>query len=55
MSEERGKDSLSKMSLSEKQRERSGSPESSSVSMRSDRSKDGGLPSFSEKTTSTKR
>ncbi|XP_077050755.1 uncharacterized protein LOC143700892 [Siphateles boraxobius] len=55
MSEERGKDSLSKMSLSEKQRERSGSPESSLVSMRSDRSKDGGQPSFSEKTTSTKR
>ncbi|CAM4584307.1 unnamed protein product [Leuciscus chuanchicus] len=55
MSEERGKDSLSKMSLSEKQRERSGSPESSSVSMRSDHSKDGGLPSFSKKTLSTIR
>ncbi|CAM4584323.1 unnamed protein product [Leuciscus chuanchicus] len=55
MSVERGKDSLSKMSLSEKQRERSGLPESSSVSMRSDRSKDGVLPSFSKKTTSTKR
>ncbi|KAG1944606.1 NACHT, LRR and PYD domains-containing protein [Pimephales promelas] len=55
MSEERGKDSLSKMSLSEKQRERSGSPDSSLVSMKSDHSKDGRPPSFSEKTTSTKR
>ncbi|XP_048026778.1 NLR family CARD domain-containing protein 3-like isoform X3 [Megalobrama amblycephala] len=54
MSEERGKDSLSKMSLSEEQSERSGSHVSSSVSVKSDHSKDGGKPNFSEKKTSTK-
>ncbi|XP_077077436.1 NLR family CARD domain-containing protein 3-like isoform X4 [Siphateles boraxobius] len=50
MSEERGK-----MSLSEKQSERSGSHVSSSVSVRSDCSKHGALPNFSEKKTSIKR
>ncbi|KAK7126566.1 hypothetical protein R3I94_017910 [Phoxinus phoxinus] len=54
MSEERGKDSLSKMSLSEKLSERSGSHVSSSVSVKSDSSNDGGLPNFSEKKTSIK-
>ncbi|XP_077077447.1 NACHT, LRR and PYD domains-containing protein 12-like isoform X2 [Siphateles boraxobius] len=49
MSEERGK-----MSLSEKQSERSGSHVSSRVSVRSDWSKEGGLPNFSEKKTSIK-
>ncbi|XP_077077435.1 NACHT, LRR and PYD domains-containing protein 12-like isoform X3 [Siphateles boraxobius] len=49
MSEERGK-----MSLSEKQSERSGSHVSSSVSVRSDCSKHDGLPNFSEKKTSIK-
>ncbi|XDV23182.1 hypothetical protein PO909_027873 [Leuciscus waleckii] len=52
MSEERGKDSLSKMSLSEKLSERSDSHVSSSVSVKSDRSK-GGVPNFSEKTPSS--
>ncbi|XP_039539665.1 NLR family CARD domain-containing protein 3-like isoform X2 [Pimephales promelas] len=52
MSEERGNDSLSKTSLSEEQSERSGSHVSSSVSVKSDRSKDGDLPNFSEKTPS---
>ncbi|XP_039524687.1 NACHT, LRR and PYD domains-containing protein 5-like isoform X3 [Pimephales promelas] len=55
MSEERGNDSLSKTSLSEEQRKRSGSHVSSSVSVKSDCSKDGGLPNFSEKKTSIKR
>uniref|UniRef100_A0A8C1MGS6 NACHT domain-containing protein n=1 Tax=Cyprinus carpio TaxID=7962 RepID=A0A8C1MGS6_CYPCA len=52
MSEERGKDSPSAMSLSEKQSVRSGSHVSSSVSVKSDRSK-GDMPNFSEKKTST--
>ncbi|XP_048031653.1 protein NLRC3-like [Megalobrama amblycephala] len=52
MSEERGKDSLSKMSLSEKQSERSDSDVFSSVSMKSDRSKGEG-PYFSERKPST--
>ncbi|KAK7126564.1 hypothetical protein R3I94_017908 [Phoxinus phoxinus] len=54
MSEERGTDSLSKMSLSEKLSERSGSHVSSSVSVKSDCSKNGGQPNFSEKKTSIK-
>ncbi|KAL1251900.1 hypothetical protein QQF64_019696, partial [Cirrhinus molitorella] len=49
MSEERGKDSPSEMSLSQKQSVRS---DSSSVSVKSDFSKDGEEPNFSEKTTS---
>ncbi|CAM4659032.1 unnamed protein product [Leuciscus chuanchicus] len=52
MSEERGKDSLSKMSLSEKLSERSDSHVSSSVSVKSDHSKSG-VPDFSEKTPSS--
>ncbi|KAG1925588.1 NLR family CARD domain-containing protein 3-like [Pimephales promelas] len=55
MSEERGKDSLSQMSLSEKHSVRSGSHVSSSVSLKSDRSKDGELPNFSEKTPSSNK
>ncbi|KAK2907302.1 hypothetical protein Q8A67_006287 [Cirrhinus molitorella] len=55
MSEEQGKDSLSKMSLSEKHSVRSGSHVFSSVSVKSDWSKDE-APYFSEKnTSSTKR
>ncbi|XP_039512111.1 NLR family CARD domain-containing protein 3-like isoform X1 [Pimephales promelas] len=53
MSEERGKDSLSQMSLSEKHSVRSGSHVSSSVSLKSDCSKIGDLPNFSEKTPSS--
>ncbi|KAG1927045.1 NACHT, LRR and PYD domains-containing protein [Pimephales promelas] len=53
MSEERGKDSLSQMSLSEKHSVRSGSHVSSSVSLKSDHSKDGEGPDFSEKTPSS--
>ncbi|XP_051744816.1 protein NLRC5-like isoform X20 [Ctenopharyngodon idella] len=49
MSEERGNDSLSKMSLSEKQRERSDSEVSSSESVKSDQSK-GDVPYFTEET-----
>uniref|UniRef100_A0A8C2FYY3 NACHT domain-containing protein n=1 Tax=Cyprinus carpio TaxID=7962 RepID=A0A8C2FYY3_CYPCA len=52
MSEERGKISLSEMSLSQKQSERSGSDVSSSVSVKSDCSK-GGVPNFSDKTPSS--
>ncbi|XP_050957735.1 NLR family CARD domain-containing protein 3-like, partial [Labeo rohita] len=56
LSEERGKDSQSEMSLSQKQSVRSDSHVSSSVSVKSDRSKDGEPPKFSEKkTSSTKR
>ncbi|KAF4097903.1 hypothetical protein G5714_021911 [Onychostoma macrolepis] len=56
MSKKRGKHSLSEMSLSEKQSVRSGSHVSSSVSVKSNRSKGGELPNFSEKkTSSTKR
>ncbi|XDV26382.1 hypothetical protein PO909_030118 [Leuciscus waleckii] len=55
MSEERGKDSLSQMSLSEKHSVRSGSHVSSSVSLKSDQSKDGELPNFSEKTPSSNK
>ncbi|XP_048041246.1 protein NLRC5-like [Megalobrama amblycephala] len=47
MSEERGKDALSKMSLSEKQRERSDSEVSSCESVKSDQSK-GDVPYFTE-------
>ncbi|XDV26558.1 hypothetical protein PO909_030221 [Leuciscus waleckii] len=54
MSEERGKDSLSQMSLSEKHSVRSGSHVSSSVSLKSDRSK-GDPPNFSEKTPSSNK
>ncbi|KAG1955357.1 hypothetical protein F2P79_008450 [Pimephales promelas] len=54
MSEERGKDSLSQMSLSEKHSVRSGSHVSSSVSLKSDRSK-GDVPDFSEKTPSSNK
>ncbi|XP_039509656.1 ribonuclease inhibitor-like isoform X1 [Pimephales promelas] len=54
MSEERGKDSLYKMSLSEKQSVRSGSHVSSSVSVKSDCSKDEG-PIFSERKPSTNK
>ncbi|XP_048027926.1 NACHT, LRR and PYD domains-containing protein 12-like isoform X2 [Megalobrama amblycephala] len=54
MSEERGKDSLSKMSLSEKQSERSDSHVSISVSVKSDRSKGEG-PKFSERKPSTNK
>ncbi|XP_039546272.1 protein NLRC3-like isoform X1 [Pimephales promelas] len=53
MSEERGKDSLSQMSLSEKHSVRSGSHVSSSVSLKSDQSKEGEGPYFSEKTPSS--
>ncbi|KAK7158454.1 hypothetical protein R3I94_004925 [Phoxinus phoxinus] len=55
MSEERGKDSLSQMSLSEKHSVRSGSHVSSSVSLKSDWSKDGYPPNFSEKTPSSNK
>ncbi|KAG1955372.1 NACHT, LRR and PYD domains-containing protein [Pimephales promelas] len=55
MSEERGKDSLSQMSLSEKHSVRSGSHVSSSVSLKSDRSKGGVPPDFSEKTLSSNK
>ncbi|XDV26428.1 hypothetical protein PO909_030155 [Leuciscus waleckii] len=55
MSEERGKDSLSQMSLSEKHSVRSGSHVSSSVSLKSDRSKGGNPPNFSEKTPSSNK
>ncbi|XP_039540916.1 NACHT, LRR and PYD domains-containing protein 4E-like isoform X1 [Pimephales promelas] len=55
MSEERGKDSLSQMSLSEKHSVRSGSHVSSSVSLKSDQSKEGLLPKFSEKTPSSNK
>ncbi|XP_039539005.1 NLR family CARD domain-containing protein 3-like isoform X1 [Pimephales promelas] len=55
MSEERGKDSLSQMSLSEKHSVRSGSHVSSSVSLKSVRSKDGRPPAFSEKTPSSNK
>ncbi|XP_058616963.1 NLR family CARD domain-containing protein 3-like isoform X4 [Onychostoma macrolepis] len=51
MSEQRGKNSLSEMSLSEKQR--SGSHVSSSLSVKSDHSKDDQQPNFSEKKTSS--
>ncbi|KAG1955373.1 NACHT, LRR and PYD domains-containing protein [Pimephales promelas] len=54
MSEERGKDSLSQMSLSEKHSVRSGSHVSSSVSLKSDRSNDL-PPDFSEKTPSSNK
>ncbi|XP_039512073.1 NACHT, LRR and PYD domains-containing protein 4E-like isoform X5 [Pimephales promelas] len=54
MSEERGKDSLSQMSLSEKHSVRSGSHVSSSVSLKSDWSKDI-PPDFSEKTPSSNK
>ncbi|KTF84049.1 hypothetical protein cypCar_00035303, partial [Cyprinus carpio] len=53
MSEEQGKESPYEMSLSEKQSVRSGSHVFSSVSMKSDQSKDK-PPIFSEKKTSTK-
>ncbi|XP_073699549.1 uncharacterized protein [Garra rufa] len=52
MSEERGKDSPSEMSLSRKHSVRSGSHVSSSVSVKSDRSKEADLPNFSEVTAS---
>ncbi|XP_073699608.1 NACHT, LRR and PYD domains-containing protein 3-like [Garra rufa] len=52
MSEERGKYSPSEMSLSRKHSVRSGSHVSSSVSVKSDRSKEGDLPNFSEVTAS---
>ncbi|XP_039538975.1 NACHT, LRR and PYD domains-containing protein 3-like, partial [Pimephales promelas] len=55
MSEERGKDSLSQMSLSEKHSVRSGSHVSSYVSLKSDHSKEGLLPDFSEKTPSSNK
>ncbi|KAG1925633.1 NACHT, LRR and PYD domains-containing protein [Pimephales promelas] len=55
MSEERGKDSLSQMSLSEKHSVRSGSHVSSSVSLKSDQSKEGRPPNFSEKTPSSNK
>ncbi|KAG1944037.1 NACHT, LRR and PYD domains-containing protein [Pimephales promelas] len=51
MSEERGNDSVSKT----EQSKRSSSHVSSSVSVKSDWSKDGGQPNFSEKKTSIKR
>ncbi|XP_039547269.1 NACHT, LRR and PYD domains-containing protein 3-like isoform X3 [Pimephales promelas] len=54
MSEERGKDSLSQMSLSEKHSVRSGSRVSSSVSLKSDRS-NVLPPDFSEKTPSSNK
>ncbi|XP_073700411.1 protein NLRC3-like [Garra rufa] len=52
MSEEQGKESPSEMNLSQKQSVRSGSHVFSSVSVKSDRSKDKG-PDFSEKKTSS--
>ncbi|XP_073699568.1 NACHT, LRR and PYD domains-containing protein 3-like [Garra rufa] len=52
MSEERGKDSPSEMSLSHKQSVRSGSHVFSSVSVKSDCSKEGLPPEFSEETPS---
>ncbi|XP_067272535.1 NLR family CARD domain-containing protein 3-like isoform X2 [Pseudorasbora parva] len=52
MAEERGKHSLSKMSLSEEQSVRSGSGVSSSVSVKSDWSKED-MPNFSGKTPSS--
>ncbi|KAG1927484.1 NACHT, LRR and PYD domains-containing protein [Pimephales promelas] len=55
MSEERGKDSLSQMSLSDQHSVRSGSHVSSSVSLKSDQSKDGLPPKFSEKTPSSNK
>ncbi|KAL1251824.1 hypothetical protein QQF64_019620 [Cirrhinus molitorella] len=54
LSEERGKDSPSEMSLSQKQSVRSGSHVSSSVSVKSDWSKDD-PPDFSEEPSQTKR
>ncbi|KAG1927479.1 NACHT, LRR and PYD domains-containing protein [Pimephales promelas] len=54
MSEERGKDSLSQMSLSDQHSVRSDSHVSSSVSLKSDRSKDD-PPDFSEKTPSSNK
>ncbi|XP_039522232.1 NLR family CARD domain-containing protein 3-like [Pimephales promelas] len=51
MSDERGKDSLSRMSLSEKHSVSSGSNVSGPVSMKSDFSNDGGRPNISEKTS----
>ncbi|XP_073699573.1 NACHT, LRR and PYD domains-containing protein 3-like [Garra rufa] len=54
MSEERGKDSPSEMSLSHKQSVRSGSHVSSSVSVKSDRSKGDDRPNFSEEPPRTK-
>ncbi|KAG1955342.1 NACHT, LRR and PYD domains-containing protein [Pimephales promelas] len=54
MSEERGKDSLSQMSLSEKHSVRSGSHVSSSVSLKSDHSKGEG-PNVSEKTPASNK
>ncbi|KAL1251843.1 hypothetical protein QQF64_019639 [Cirrhinus molitorella] len=54
LSEERGKDSPSEMSLSQKQSVRSGSHVSSSVSVKSDCSK-GRIPNFSEEQSRTKR
>ncbi|KAL0146956.1 hypothetical protein M9458_057895 [Cirrhinus mrigala] len=53
MSEERGKDSQSETSLSQKQNVRSGSHVSSSVSVKSDWSQDKNPPDFSEKKTSS--
>ncbi|XP_052446373.1 NACHT, LRR and PYD domains-containing protein 12-like [Carassius gibelio] len=56
MSQQRGKISLSEMSLSQKQSARSSSHVSSSVSVKSDCSKGGSVSNFSEKkTSSTKR
>ncbi|KAK2906448.1 hypothetical protein Q8A67_005433 [Cirrhinus molitorella] len=55
MSEERGKDSPSEMSLSQKQSVRSGSHVSSSVSVKSDWSKGENPPNFSEEPSQTKR
>ncbi|KAL1251820.1 hypothetical protein QQF64_019616 [Cirrhinus molitorella] len=54
LSEERGKHSPSEMSLSQKQSVRSGSHVSSSVSVKSDRSKDRN-PNFSKEPSQTKR
>ncbi|KAL1251826.1 hypothetical protein QQF64_019622, partial [Cirrhinus molitorella] len=54
LSEERGKDSPSEMSLSQKQSVRSGSHVSSSVSVKSDWSK-GNPPNFSKEPSQTKR
>ncbi|XP_048038507.1 protein NLRC5-like isoform X1 [Megalobrama amblycephala] len=53
MSEKRGKDCSSKMSLPEKQSVRSGSWVSSSESVKSDRSMEGKQPDLSEKTPSS--
>ncbi|KAL1251814.1 hypothetical protein QQF64_019610, partial [Cirrhinus molitorella] len=55
LSEERGKHSPSEMSLSQKQSVRSGSHVSSSVSVKSDCSKDGNPPAFSEEPSQTKQ